>query len=279
MSKINIVQRYKKKPKYPLTSYFFATHISPKSNNAPCVTLLYINKLHKPTSLMRTLLTIVLTLILSTPLYAMEHEPSFIQVTGNASREITPDKFTIKIEISENDSKGKRPLQEQEREIITALKKINIDTKEQLRLADNSSDYFRRGISLATRHYELTLNSSNELVAAFDALRPLGLSSVTLTKAICTNLEQIRAELRREAIINARDKASEIASAIGQSIGSCFYIVDYNTADEKNFAKRRIDYYDTPAIAESALDHFTPEFNSSYINYSLQAKFDLLPLE
>ena len=102
---------------------------------------------------------------------------------------------------------------------------------------------------------------------------------MTLTKAICTNLEQIRAELRREAIINARDKASEIASAIGQSIGSCFYIVDYNTADEMNFAKRRIDYYETPAIAESALDHFTPEFNSSYINYSLQAKFDLLPLE
>ena len=102
---------------------------------------------------------------------------------------------------------------------------------------------------------------------------------MTLTKAICTNLEQIRAELRREAIINARDKASEIASAIGQSIGSCFYIVDYNTADEMNFAKRRIDYYETIAIAESALDHFTPEFNSSYINYSLQAKFDLLPLE
>lgn len=233
---------------------------------------------------MKKILIFAVALMLSTPLFAQDDVRSHIQVTGYASREIIPDEFTLTIEISESDSKGRRTLQEQEREMVEALKKADIDTKSDLRLADNSSDYFRRGVSLATRRYELTLHSNRELVAAFDALRPLALSSVTLTKARCTTLEEIRAALRREAIQNARTKASEIATAIDQSIGSCYYVVDYNSGGDMNFSarnytKRVMNYDGISVAAESAVEEFVPEFSNERIDYTLQAKFELLPRE
>ncbi len=229
---------------------------------------------------MRKIIIFAVALMLCEPLFAQELERNIIQVTGFASREITPDEFTLDIELSESDSKGRRTLQQQEREMIAALKGVDIDTNKDLRLADNSSDYFRRGVSVATRRYKLTLHSNYELTAAFDALRPLGLSSVTLTKAICTQLEEIRAELRREAILNARAKANEIATAIDQSIGSCIYVLDYNSGGDMNFsprnyANRAKGYSSADFAAESEV--FVPEFTKERVEYSLQAKFELHP--
>ena len=225
---------------------------------------------------MKRLLLLAMALVGATMAYAQEDSAS-VNVTGYAEVELVPDLFTLRITIAERDSKGKIAVDEQQRSMIKALKGVGIDTEEALKLANSSIDYYRRGDSLNTICYELTLNSSEELGAAFRALQPLGLSSVDITQATCSTLDESVAELRRQAIINARTKANDLAEAIGQSIGSCTYINDYNTSTHFNatMLKSRngvaeAAYYDSSS--EPQLD-----FRSEKLTYSVQARFELLP--
>lgn len=229
---------------------------------------------------MKHILLFAIALLVATPLCAQNDEQGFIQVTGYASREVSPDEFTLSIKISESDTKGRRTLQEQENEMIKVLEAAQIDVDSDLHLVDNSSDYFRRGISLAERRYELTLHSNDELVAAFNALQPLGLSNVTLTKVTCSTLEQIRNELRCEAICDARNKAKDLAEAIEQSIGACIMIADFNNNTNTNFssvALKRNTKVEYAVVTVSEPVKFTPEFRSVRIEHQLNAKFELLP--
>jgi hypothetical protein len=91
---------------------------------------------------------------------------------------------------------------------------------------------------------------------------------------------KLLAELRREAILNARAKANEIATAIDQSIGSCIYVIDYNSGGDinfsaRNYANRAKGYSSADFAAESEV--FVPEFTKERVEYSLQAKFELHP--
>lgn len=209
---------------------------------------------------------------------AQESDERYVQVTGYAQREVVPDKFTVAIELKESDTRGRRGVEEQERAMVAALEKVGIDTRTALALSYSSSDYYRRGSSLLSRSYELTLLSTEALTAAFDALSPLGLHSVELVRAESSRLEEIRSELRREAIINAQRQASELATAIGQSIGPCLTIIDYTSGSapifRMNMAYKSIE---ESALADAAAESFAPEFQAIKLEHSLSAKFALRP--
>lgn len=209
---------------------------------------------------------------------AQESDGRYVQVTGYAQREVTPDKFTVVIELKESDTRGRRGVEEQERAMVAALEKVGIDTRTALALSYSSSDYYRRGGSLLSRSYELTLLSTEALTAAFDALSPLGLHSVELVRAESSRLEEIRSELRREAIINAQRQASELATAIGQSIGPCLTIIDYTSGSalifRMNMAYKSIE---ESAVANAVVESFAPEFRAIKLEHSLSAKFALQP--
>lgn len=208
---------------------------------------------------------------------AQEGEERYVQVTGYAQREVAPDKFTVAIELKESDTRGRRGVEEQERAMIVALDKAGIDTRTALVLSYSGSDYYRRGGSLLSRNYELTLLSAKELMVAFDALSPLGLHSVEIVRAESTRLEEIRSELRREAIVNAQRQASELATTIGQSIGPCLTIIDYTSGSAPIF-RMNMAYkgLEESAAADATAETFTPEFRAIKLEHSLSAKFSLL---
>ena len=63
---------------------------------------------------------------------ASKLDASYIQVWGQAEKEITPDEFYLSVTINEKDSKGKISIQTQERAMLDALKKLGVDTQKQL---------------------------------------------------------------------------------------------------------------------------------------------------
>lgn len=227
---------------------------------------------------MRRLLILMVAMATVLSVSAQESDERYVQVTGYAQREVVPDKFTVAIELKESDTRGRRGVEEQERAMVAALEKVGIDTRTALALSYSSSDYYRRGGSLLSRSYELTLLSTEALTAAFDALSPLGLHSVELVRAESSRLEEIRSELRREAIINAQRQASELATAIGQSIGPCLTIIDYTSGSapifRMNMAYKSIE---ESAVANAVVESFAPEFRAIKLEHSLSAKFALQP--
>ena len=81
---------------------------------------------------------------------------------------------------------------------------------------------------MATAKYQLQLGSSAMVAKVWQALDGLGISNVSILKVSHSKIEQYKAEVRVEAMQNARQSAATLAEAIGQKIGKCFYIYDSN---------------------------------------------------
>ena len=65
----------------------------------------------------------------------------YIEVTGKAEMEVTPDRIYMSITINEKDSKGKIVLAQSEKDMMTKLKALGIDTKKDLSVKDMSSNF------------------------------------------------------------------------------------------------------------------------------------------
>ena len=154
--------------------------------------------------------------------------PSYIQVNGRAEKEIAPDEFYLQIIINERDSKGKISVESQQRDMIAALKRLGVNVEKQLKVANLSSEFFKKNTSVATAKYQLQLGSAAEVSKVWQALDNLGISNVSILKVSHSKIDQYKEQVRVEAMQNAKQSAQTLAQAIGQSVGKCFYIYDSN---------------------------------------------------
>lgn len=205
-------------------------------------------------------------------------EPS-VDVMGYASREVMPDKFVVTITTQERENRGKQSLQEQEREIFKVLQQVGIDAKTSLKLKNNYSTNQRRSTAQEFRVYELTLSGSETLNKAFAALDTLNLWSVELSSAVCSSVDDIRRELRAEAMRDAKQRAEDLSGAIDQQIGECIYIQDESSGGDVRFYAQKARAMVTESYEDSANAIPEPsavEFRSQTISHRVTARFRLL---
>ncbi len=231
----------------------------------------------------RSLLLVSALLIGAMPASAQEKREHSVQVTGYAERVVSPDKFVLMITIAERDSRGKISVDEQYREVVAALKGVNIDPDERLRTADNSSQHHKKGEMLSTARYRLTLHNTKEMSRCWRTLKELSLSRVELESVDYTKRAELQRELRREAILDARQKAEELVSALGQELGPCISIYDRNTPEyglnfENNISVHNKRYMAFDAeYADFAEEESGPlaEFRPLKATYEVTAAFAL----
>ena len=228
---------------------------------------------------MKNLIAMAVVALMALPAAAQMQEayPSYIQVTGRAEKELTPDEFYLQIVINERDSKGKISVESQQRDMVAVLRKLGVDVEKQLKMANLSSEFFKKNTSVAMAKYQLQLGSSGEVAKVWQALDDLGISNISILKVTHSQLDKYKQEVRLEAMRNARESAQEMAGAIGQTIGKCFYIYDsnsnvlpvmYDNAVLMRSAKAAAD-------AESAAEEDPLEFKTIKLEYGVQAKFVL----
>ena len=205
--------------------------------------------------------------------------PSYIQVNGRAEREIAPDEFYLQIVINERDSKGKVSVESQQRDMIAALKRLGVNVEKQLKVANLSSEFFKKNTSVATAKYQLQLGSSAEVGKVWQALDGLGISNVSILKVSHSQLERYKSEVRVEAMRNAKQNAATLAEAIGQTIGKCFYVYDSNNDVVPYygnvFMARSMKAAVANDAAEAAGEAAGLDFKTIKLKYSIQAKFVL----
>ena len=228
---------------------------------------------------MKKLIAMAVVALMALPAAAQMQEayPSYIQVTGRAEKELTPDEFYLQIVINERDSKGKISVESQQRDMVAVLRKLGVDVEKQFKMANLSSEFFKKNTSVAMAKYQLQLGSSGEVAKVWQALDDLGISNISILKVTHSQLDKYKQEVRLEAMRNARESAQEMAGAIGQTIGKCFYIYDsnsnvlpvmYDNAVLMRSAKAAAD-------AESAAEEDPLEFKTIKLEYGVQAKFVL----
>ena len=217
--------------------------------------------------------------LLALPAAAQVQEafPSYIQVNGRAEREIAPDEFYLQIVINERDSKGKVSVESQQRDMIAALKRLGVNVEKQLKVANLSSEFFKKNTSVATAKYQLQLGSSAEVGKVWQALDGLGISNVSILKVSHSQLERYKSEVRVEAMRNAKQNAATLAEAIGQTIGKCFYVYDSNNDVMPVFYNNMAVMRSAKAFdaAEAAAEEEPLDFKTIKLQYSVPAKFVL----
>lgn len=228
---------------------------------------------------MKKLIAMAVVALMALPAAAQMQEayPSYIQVTGRAEKELTPDEFYLQIVINERDSKGKISVESQQRDMVAVLRKLGVDVEKQLKMANLSSEFFKKNTSVAMAKYQLQLGSSGEVAKVWQALDDLGISNISILKVTHSQLDKYKQEVRLEAMRNARESAQEMAGAIGQTIGKCFYIYDSNSNVLPVMHDNAVLMRSAKAVAdaESVAEEDPLEFKTIKLEYGVQAKFVL----
>ena len=224
---------------------------------------------------MKKLILIAAVALMALPAAAQVQEafPSYIQVNGRAEKEITPDEFYLSVIINERDSKGKISVESQQRDMIAALKRLGVNVEKQLKVANLSSEFFKK----KTAKYQLQLGSAAEVSKVWQALDNLGISNVSILKVSHSKIDQYKEQVRVEAMQNAKQSAQTLAQAIGQSVGKCFYIYDSNNNVMPVFYDNMAVMRSAKAagLAEDAAADEPLDFKTIKLQYNVQAKFVL----
>jgi len=156
---------------------------------------------------------------------------NYIEVNGYSRDEVSPDRIFINFQINESDSRGRNSVADQERNMVQALQRIGIDTQKQLTINDMSSNFqkyiLRRTDIQQSRDYVLEVPSAQIAASAFAALEGAGISNGTINRAEYRDIEAFTLQNKVKAVQNAREKATALAAAVGQTIGKAIFIQDY----------------------------------------------------
>lgn len=217
--------------------------------------------------------------VLPQRIYAQNTEayPSYIDVNGYAEQEVAPDVFYLRIEINELDSKGKKSVEQLQSSMLSALKSLKIDIEKQLTRTSLSSTYYNRKTNLSSASYQLKVFNAETVSSVWQKLDELGISNVSFIKAEYSNIEQLKDEVRKEAVRNARHQAESMAEAIGQNIGKCFYISGGYSGNTVLYAAQKAASRNMMmdlAVAEEAVEE-SIEFSNIKVSQNISAKFVL----
>lgn len=151
-----------------------------------------------------------------------------IDVTGTAERMVVPDELTFRITLAERmGSRGKLTIEQQETQLRTELEKMGVDLAKDLSIYDISARYVRQRRlrdTLAKQDYRLVVRDLNKVAPLQDLADRMNVSSLDLVLAENSRIEDIRRELRIEAIKAARTKAEYLMLAIGGRVGKAIYV-------------------------------------------------------
>lgn len=228
------------------------------------------------------LATMLLLTIVSTTGVAQNIIQPYVDISSNATREVTPDEIYLRITIKESDYKGKKSLEEMQDAMIGALKTNRIDIPECLSLnymgSDVSYKLFSKSIKPKTEAtYTLKLNDVGTMQRVIASLEERQISNIDLTKVKYTREKELKIELATEAMQQAQAEAKVFAGAIGQEIGKALSISSWMNDGEiqPRIYKSRANLMVEESADGTALQ--TPQFGISKITYNLNVsvRFEL----
>jgi uncharacterized protein YggE len=202
----------------------------------------------------------------------------YVEVMGKAELEIVPNEIYVDIVISEQDNKAKKSAEQLEREMKTALQKIGIDVEKDLRIRDMNSAFrkfwYKSDQIYTSKEYQLLVRSAADLGKAYQAIETAGISNLKISRVTHSEIERYRREVKANAAKDAKQKASDLAAAVGETLGACLHLqeIDYVSPRPLRAMPMRsksMAFDDASGVeAEPEL-----EFEKIKIEYSVSAQF------
>ncbi len=199
----------------------------------------------------------------------------YIEVNGKAEREVTPDRIYLTITISERDSKGKQSLDQQEKDMRSALSKLDIDVAKDLTVKDLESNFmsfwYKKDEVAAAKDYRLLVRSAALAGKAIQELKKINVANVQLEKVDYSEMDRLRRELRMNAMRNAQNRAADLLGAVGQTVGRLLWVQEYEQPVYRSYATNAMSARAKFASVEAAQPDL--EFATIKVEASVNVKF------
>ena len=208
----------------------------------------------------------------------------YIEVAATADTLVVPDRIYVSITLNEADSKNKKSVEEQEKQLETILKKLKINTDKDLSVLGFSSDfkkYFLKGQNiLKTKKYSLLVRDAYTLGNVIISLEEAGISNTEVEKVEYSKSKELLLELKSEAVKRSRITADKLVKPLNQKVGKALHISDtnyggiedYEYVTVRNIALQEMDYKKESASEEflRKLDFQKIKFSTTvYVKYQL----------
>lgn len=198
-------------------------------------------------------------------------QPSFIEVTGTAKREIEPNQIHVSITLTEKSIDNKKyTIENQENKLHEILTELNIP-KSKLTLSDFSSSIItekRKEIGFKqTKLLNLILDNGQQVSNLFEKLFEANIKEADVIKIDHTEMVKYNKEVRIEALQAAKTKAEYLLNSINNKIGKPLEIIEENVSD--NYF--RANTYNVKVNMSSE----TSEFKKIVISFSYKVKYQI----
>jgi uncharacterized protein YggE len=202
-----------------------------------------------------------------------------IEVSGSAETEVTPDILYVSVSLKEyfKDSSNKKrvTIEELERQLQTAVLAAGIP-KENF-MINNVSSYNwtiekkKDPGFLARKQYSIRLTDLSKFNQLISAVDQKGIESTNIERYDYSKIESLKKELKVKALVAAKDKATYMAEAIGEKIGSALEIREINNESYPQ------PMYKANVMMSVAADAALPDidFKKIKLNYQVNAVFEL----
>lgn len=154
-----------------------------------------------------------------------------VSVSGSAETEVTPDIIYIGISLKEYlNGKKKVEITDLEKQLYAAVQKAGI-AKENLTISNLSSWNYatekkKNPDFLASKQYRLKVNDLNKFNAILEGIDAKGIASTNVESYDYSKIETLKKDLKIKALLAAKEKASYLAEALGDKLGSVIEIQD-----------------------------------------------------
>ena len=203
-------------------------------------------------------------------------DQNYIEVTGVAFKEVVPDEIYLNVEINEKDNKGKESVEKLEKEMLSKLQSLGVNTKEDVTLNDLGSNFkfyfIKRTDIFASKEYSIKVNNASLAGKVINGLTSIGISNVTLERVEYSKEEELKLEVKKMAILNAKEKASLLVETLDQELGKALHIQEYDNPRVYRPQIMEMKVRATAALdAEAVEPQF--EFDKIRVDASIQVKF------
>jgi len=179
-------------------------------------------------------------LILSISMTAICQEKNFIdkpyiEVEGKSDTLVTPNRIYIDVLITEKDTKGKKSVEDLEKEMFTKLQVIGIDIKKDVFMKDMLSTfkkYFLKSTDIQkSKSYSILVFDATQTTKVFIGLEEIGISNVNIEKTEHSESQKIQLKINAKAIENAKATAESYLNPLNQKVGKAIFIGHINTTN------------------------------------------------
>jgi len=228
---------------------------------------------------MKYLPLLLLYVLVSIPVHAQQDR--FIEVTGSAEMLIEPDEIIFNIGLAEYwENEFKPPYAEAnkgekvkilaiEQQLLNDLKAIGISKKD-IKSTDVGNNWRGRNEEIRMRKaFEISLTDFSLVNRIISEVNTLGVEYMRIGELKHKDISSYRVDVKKQALLAAREKASYLTETLGKTIGDVISIRE--VAADRIYSDARL----SNAMMESSSSGLEIE-KKIKLRYEIIAKFEIL---